>query len=213
MPLGPDHAGVVELVDAPDSKFGSARSVGSSPTTRTTFSDRLEAWRCSLTSGGRIVPRFDPNDGGADARLLVLLETPGPSVHGSGMVSRDTPTGTARNLTRFLAGAVIARADTILWNAVPWIVQVPGERNRPLRRGEITEGLAVLPSFLGLLPRLQVVVLSGRVAGEARAMVAAARPDVTVLAMPHPSPTYVCTSPDVSRRIEAALAEAAALLR
>ncbi len=28
-------AGVVELVDAPDSKFGSARSVGSIPTTRT----------------------------------------------------------------------------------------------------------------------------------------------------------------------------------
>ena len=39
MPLGNPHAGVVELVDAPDSKFGSARSVGSSPTTRTTFGD------------------------------------------------------------------------------------------------------------------------------------------------------------------------------
>ena len=31
------RAGVVELVDAPDSKSGSARSVGSIPTTRTTF--------------------------------------------------------------------------------------------------------------------------------------------------------------------------------
>ena len=31
------HAGVAELVDAPDSKSGSARSVGSSPTTGTTF--------------------------------------------------------------------------------------------------------------------------------------------------------------------------------
>jgi hypothetical protein len=30
-------AGVVELVDAPDSKSGSARSVGSIPTARTTF--------------------------------------------------------------------------------------------------------------------------------------------------------------------------------
>ena len=30
-------AGVVELVDAPDSKSGSERSVGSIPTTRTTF--------------------------------------------------------------------------------------------------------------------------------------------------------------------------------
>lgn len=212
MPLGNPHAGVVELVDAPDSKSGSARSVGSSPTTRTTSSDALKAWRCSLASGGRIVPRFDPNDGGAEARLLVLLETPGPAVHGLGMVSRDNPTGTARNLTRFLAGAGIARADTILWNAVPWIVHAPGERNRALRRGEIAEGLAVLPPLLALLPRLEVVVLSGRVAGEAKAIVAAVRPDTAVLTMPHPSPTYVCTSPDVPRRIKATLAEAAELL-
>lgn len=35
MPFQARYAGVVELVDAPDSKSGSARSVGSSPTTRT----------------------------------------------------------------------------------------------------------------------------------------------------------------------------------
>jgi uracil-DNA glycosylase len=33
-----------------------------------------------------------------------------------------------------------------------------------------------------------------------------------VLAMPHPSPTYVCTSPAVPAAIRATLAEAAALL-
>ena len=32
-----EYAGVVELVDAPDSKSGSVRSVGSIPTARTTF--------------------------------------------------------------------------------------------------------------------------------------------------------------------------------
>ena len=95
---------------------------------------------------------------------------------------------------------------------MPWIVHAPGERNRPLRRGEIRKGLAALPPFLALLPRLKVVVLSGRVAGEARAIVSATRPDVAILAMPHPSPTYVCTSPEVPRRIEATLAEAATLL-
>ncbi len=31
------HAGVAELVDAPDSKSGSERNVGSIPTTRTRF--------------------------------------------------------------------------------------------------------------------------------------------------------------------------------
>jgi hypothetical protein len=34
------NAGVVELVDAPDSKSGSARSVGSIPTTRTILERR-----------------------------------------------------------------------------------------------------------------------------------------------------------------------------
>ncbi len=42
------RAGVVELVDAPDSKFGSERSVGSIPTARTTHSLRGESLRgCS----------------------------------------------------------------------------------------------------------------------------------------------------------------------
>ncbi len=35
--LAAEAAGVVELVDAPDSKSGSARSVGSIPTARTSF--------------------------------------------------------------------------------------------------------------------------------------------------------------------------------
>lgn len=158
------------------------------------------------------MPGFDPADGRAEARLLILLETPGPGGDGPRQVSRDNPTGTARNLTRFLHEAGIARADTILWNAVPWIVHAPGARNRALRRGEIREGIAMLPSFLALLPHLAVVVLAGRVAGEARGTVAAARPDAAVLAMPHPSPTIVCTSPEIPRRIAMSLGEAAALL-
>lgn len=161
---------------------------------------------------GRRVPHFDPKDGGAAARLLILLETPGPGGAGPRLVSRDNPTGTARNLARFLAEAGIARADTILWNAVPWIVHAPGARNRALRRGEIAEGLALLPPFLALLPRLAVAVLAGRVAGEAAPLVTRARPDVAVLRMPHPSPTIVCTSPRVPATIRAAVAEAAALL-
>ncbi len=128
------------------------------------------------------------------------------------MVSRDNPTGTARNLTRFLAEAGIARADTMLWNAVPWIVHAPGARNRSLRRTEIAEGITMLPPLLALLPRLRVVVLAGAVAAQAEPVVATARTDVVILRMPHPSPTYVSTSPAVPARIRAALREAAGLL-
>ncbi|WP_375272614.1 uracil-DNA glycosylase [Sphingomonas sp.] len=173
---------------------------------------RLETWRRALVDGGRRMPLFDPNDGGAAARLLILLETPGPGGAEERAVSCENPTGTARNLSRFLADAAIARGDTILWNTVPWIVHEPGARNRALRRGEIAEGLAALPGFLALLPRLRVVILSGRVAREAAPVVAAHCPGVPVLTMPHPSPTIVCTNPAIPEAIRATLARAATLL-
>jgi hypothetical protein len=56
-------------------------------------------------------------------------------------------------------------------------------------------------------------VLSGRTAGGAEATVRETLPGVPVLTMPHPSPTIVCTSPSIGARIEATLAQAAAILR
>ena len=154
---------------------------------------------------------MDPNDGGTEARLLILLETPGPHIHRTGIVSADNPSGTARNLRRFLAEAGLPRQERVIWNAVPWVIHGGGP-NRAPRASEIRDGLAELPPFLALLPRLRVAVLAGRIAGMAADAVAATRPGVAALRMPHPSPTYVCTSPDVPRRIAATLAEAAALL-
>ena len=43
------YAGVVELVDAPDSKSGSARSVGSIPTTRTTLDCCHPRWLTAVS--------------------------------------------------------------------------------------------------------------------------------------------------------------------
>ena len=60
-----------------------------------------------------------------------------------------------------------------------------------------------LAPLLALLPDLAVVVLSGRVAGMARETIAVLRPGLPVVAIPHPSPTYVCTAPDVAARIRA----------
>jgi uracil-DNA glycosylase len=172
----------------------------------------LEALRKIWSASGRRIPHFDPADGGDQARLLVLLETPGPGDAPVRFVSRDNPTGTARNLGRFLDEAQLAREDMVLWNAVPWIVHAPGARNRPLRRAEIAEGRAMLPTLLRHLPKLRAILLAGRVAGEAHEVVSRERPDVTVVTMPHPSPTYVCTSPEVASRIRAAMSEAAASL-
>ena len=127
-------------------------------------------------------------------------------------VSRDNPTGTARNLRRFLRAAGIPRRQTVLWNAVPWIIHAKGARNRAPRRAEIGVGLSLLPGFVVLLPRLRVVVTAGRIAALAVPVLREARPDLALFAMPHPSPTYVNTSPAVTARIAATLNEAGAVL-
>ena len=163
---------------------------------------------------GRPVPDPDPIDGGVEARLLLLLETPGPRLsHENAIVSRDKSGGTGANLRRFLGAAGIARADTLIWNAVPWIIHAPGALNRAPRMVELRAGLDFLPPLLDLLPRLRVAVLAGRFAAAAEPAIRAARAALPVLAMPHPSPTYVCTSPAIPARIAAVLDEAAALLR
>ncbi|MGX7707335.1 uracil-DNA glycosylase [Methylobacterium sp. Gmos1] len=165
------------------------------------------------TERDRPVPEADPLDGGVEARLLLLLETPGPATGRTAFVSRDNPTGTAANLFRFLSQAGIARADTLIWNAVPWVIHEPGARNRAPRTGEIRAARAYLPPLLALMPRLAVVVLSGRVSQTLAPDLAGIRPDLPTVAIPHPSPTYVCTSPLVAQRIAAGLAEAARHLR
>ncbi|WP_082507690.1 uracil-DNA glycosylase [Methylobacterium sp. Leaf113] len=158
------------------------------------------------------VPDPDPLDGGVEARLLLLLETPGPAIRGTGMVSRDNPTGTAANLFRFLAEAGLPRRDTLIWNTIPWVIHAPGALNRSPRRSEIRQAAPYLAPLVDCLPRLRVVVLSGRVAGLMHGDLAALRADLTVVAIPHPSPTYVCTAPSVAARIRAGLAEARACI-
>ena len=162
---------------------------------------------------GAMVPDPDPRDGGVEARLLLLLETPGPAIVRTGLVSRDNPTGTAANLFRFLAEAGIARGDTLIWNAVPWVIHAEGALNRAPRRVEVAAAEPWLAPLLALLPRLAVTVLAGRVAGRAAPGIARLRPGLPVIVIPHPSPTYVCTSPAVPARIREGLSRAAAILR
>ncbi|SDA16770.1 Uracil-DNA glycosylase [Methylobacterium sp. UNC378MF] len=161
---------------------------------------------------GAPVPVPDPLDGGVGARMLLLLETPGPAVLRTGFVTRDSANGTAANLFRFLAETGIARADTLIWNAVPWLIHQAGALNRAPRRTEIAAAGPYLAPLLDLLPRLAVAVLAGRFAGEAAPALATLRPGLPVIRIPHPSPTYVCTAPEVPARIRRGLAEAAAIL-
>ncbi|KAB1070656.1 uracil-DNA glycosylase [Methylobacterium planeticum] len=169
--------------------------------------------RAIAAERGAPVPDPDPLDGGVGARMLLLLETPGPAIVKTGFVSRDNATGTAANLFRFLAEAEIARRDTLIWNTIPWVIHPEGALNRAPRRSEMTAAGPYLAPLLACLPALAVAVLSGRFAAGARPALAALRPGLPIVEIPHPSPTYVCTSPQVGTRIRTGLAEASALLR
>lgn len=155
----------------------------------------LNRYAAALRARHGDVPRFDPLDGGIDARVLVLLETPGPASASTGTTSRDNPTGTARNLTRFLDALPLSRQDTVIWNAVPWRLPRRGGKLGPPTRKDIELAAQDLPALLALLPRLKVVVLAGRVAQSLRTALAAARPELRLIAIPHPSPTHFAASP------------------
>lgn len=157
-------------------------------------------------------PFPDPLDGGAEARFLLLLETPGPSIGRTGLVSRDNVNGTAANLWRFLDDARIPRADTLIWNAVPYVIHAPGATNRAPKPTEAADGRRYLAPLLDRLPNLAVAALSGRFARLARPEVERLRPSLPLVEMPHPSPTYVNTSPLVRARIDEALATVRTIL-
>ncbi len=111
------------------------------------------------------IPDFDPYDGGIQARALFLLEAPGPKAR-HGFVSRNNPDPTAENLWHLMQDAGIPRQDTLLWNICPWYV---GENGHilPVRAKDIQEARPYLRGLLGLLPRLQMIVLIGRKAQSA----------------------------------------------
>ena len=144
------------------------------------LADLARSLRAEGLPGDR-VPDLDPLDGGTEARLLLLLEKPGPGAARSGFVSRDNDDQTAEATWHFLDAAGLARADVVLWNTVPWW-------NGTIRftAAERARGLATLPRLLDLLPSLRAAVCVGRQAERARPLLEAR--GLHVLASAHPSP-------------------------
>ena len=110
------------------------------------------------------VPDFDPLDGGTTAKLLVLLEKPGPKTVppiGSGFVSMNTDDPTAKTIHRIVHEAGIPRQGIVLWNIVPW-----WNGTMALTGAEQRAGAAELLSLLALLPRLRGALLAGNPAAQ-----------------------------------------------
>ena len=127
------------------------------------------------------VPAPDPLDGGAAARVLLLLEKPGPASARLGLITRDGPNPTARAIKAFAERAGLPREATIIWNVIPaW--------NGTIRvsAAELRGGLAHLPAFLDCLPSLRGAILVGRRAQSAAPLIEAR--GLPWVASAHPSP-------------------------
>ncbi len=139
----------------------------------------LAAYAAGLRRPGVQVPDFDPLDGGTAARVLFVLEKPGPGIHPGGFVSRDNDTPTAAAIRAFMAQAGLPRRETALWNLVPW-----WNGTTVVTAAERAAGVQALAGLLPLLPGLDTAVLVGRTADAARPLLDGVR----VLASAHPSP-------------------------
>ena len=133
-------------------------------------------------------PDFDPLDGGVEARMLFLLEKPGPMTSasrtgraGSGFVSRDNDDPTAEAIFDFMRKAGIPRRETVLWNLIAgW------NETRKVTAREVREGALETLRLVRLLPRLKAVVLVGKRAERAYPLLAAEAFSLSSSA--HPSP-------------------------
>ena len=156
--------------------------------------EALRDWARALERRrGVVVPQFDPADGGNEARVLLLLEAPGPMTNtsntrpGSGFISVDNDDQTAANV--WLARDEVGLHDGVIhWNIVPWYL---GTAARKPTVAELADGAAELLDLMRLLPRLETVVLAGRFAQSGwkkhldRSLY---RPVVRVIETWHPSP-------------------------
>jgi uracil-DNA glycosylase len=145
-----------------------------------------------------IVPWFDPGDGGVEAKILWLLEAPGPKATvergGSGFISCDNNDGTAQNTFETRAEAGVVRKDVVHWNAIPCYLGT-NTKIRARTRGDMAEAGPLLAELLDLLPALRVVILGGGAAQELWAGHGPTGARLTVIECPHPSPMNVNTRP------------------
>jgi uracil-DNA glycosylase len=167
------------------------------------LSDYVRELRASHPDAG--IPWFDPTEAGTEARILFLLEAPGPRAIASGFISADNNDGTAENMWRLEREAGIdRRRDKVSWNVIPWYIG-SASGIRAARTSDIVEARDALARLISLLPELRVVVLFGKAAAEAWDALCLNLPTVRA---PHPSATNLNTRPEYRQAVLRALRDA-----
>lgn len=157
------------------------------------------------------VPNFDPKDGGIEARVLLLLETPGRVPRATQFTSLDNPSMTSMNLLPMVMGAGLKRSEVLMWNLVPWDIGTE-TKIKSTTSNHHSVGTAALLRLLKLLPQLRVIVFFGTKAQVALKDVQVVRSDLLLLRSPHPSPSNLNTRPESRQEILVALTSAASAL-
>ncbi|UEA60663.1 uracil-DNA glycosylase [Gordonia otitidis] len=107
------------------------------------------------------VPYVDPDVGGVNARMLVLLDNPSSRAEagtGSGLLSLDNDDRTARNCREAYAEHGIDWSDVVHWNVVPFPVADTNGGSTPGERGR---GARWTRELVDRLPHLEIVLLLG----------------------------------------------------
>ncbi len=165
-------------------------------------------------------PWFDPDDGGVNARVLFLLECPGPksSAHkGSGLISADNNDQTAANFFLLREEAKLDRQSIVIWNIVPWYLpSTDGRSTKNASKADVAEATPWLDRLLVLLPELRLVVTMGAKARDGWMRYLTSTPDrrlLPTLAVPHPSPQRLNTDPEARTLVLNAMRSAARVAR
>lgn len=144
-----------------------------------------------------LIPHFDPAEAGVDARVLVVMEAPGPMTNtgnrrpGSGFISVDNNDETAKNCWTLRDEVGLDETRTLHWNIVPWYL---GPASTKPKARELAEGAHALQSLLTILPNVEVIIVCGRIAEKGwREHVAPNAPlhGTTVIETWHPSPLSI----------------------
>ena len=156
-------------------------------------------------------PNFDPESGGIRAKVLFLLESPGPKVSETGFISQDNPDKTAENMTQLLENAGLSRFDVVLWNIVPW--QMSEKHVVTPKLQQLKQAAPYTLRLLNLLPDLSAVVLVGKRAQRGWEHVALPpERHIEVFNCPHPSPQNFNSRPTERQIATSQLQEVAKLI-
>lgn len=136
-----------------------------------------------------LVPYVDPQLGGVDARVLVLLDNPSTKAEagtGSGLLSLENDDRSAKNCATFYNDVELGPELFVHWNAAP--APIAGEKNGASSPAERERGAGWLREIVALLPNLEVVLLMGDHARDGWQRAGLDLPNVHVPEdVPHPS--------------------------